>query len=59
MMADSNRLIVKLLETSVLSQSKESEELHKMLAQIKTQPRVTQSVPVQSTHGQLGSNATW
>ncbi len=57
MMANSNRLIVKLLETSVSSQSKRDEELHKMLAQIKTQPRVTQSAPVQSTHGQYGSNA--
>ncbi len=56
-MANSNRLIVKLLETSVSSQSKRHEELHKMLAQIKTQPWVTQSVPVQSTHGQYGSNA--
>ncbi len=57
MMADSNRLIVKLLEMSVSSQSKRDEELHKMLAQIKTQPQVTQSAPVQSTHGQYGSNA--
>ncbi len=56
-MADSNRLIVKLLEMSVLSQSKRDEELHKMLAQIKTQPRITQSAPVQSTCGQYGSNA--
>ncbi|SJL11864.1 uncharacterized protein ARMOST_15275 [Armillaria ostoyae] len=56
-MADSNRLIVKLLETQVSSQSKRDEELHKMLAQIKTQPRITQAVPVSSTHGQYGSNA--
>ncbi|PBK80331.1 hypothetical protein ARMGADRAFT_1040156 [Armillaria gallica] len=57
MMADSNRLIVKLLETSVLSQSKRDEELHKMLMQIKTQSKITQSAPIQSTRGQYGSNA--
>ncbi|PBK82548.1 hypothetical protein ARMGADRAFT_1038573 [Armillaria gallica] len=55
-MADSNRLIVKLLETSVSSQSKRDEELHKMLVQIGTQPKITQSAPVQSTRGQYGSN---
>ncbi len=55
-MTDSNRLIVKLLETSVSSQSKRDEELHKMLVQIKTQSRITQSAPVQSTHRQYGSN---
>ncbi|PBK88604.1 hypothetical protein ARMGADRAFT_1033945 [Armillaria gallica] len=55
-MANSNRLIVKLLEMSVLSQSKRDEELHKMLAQINTQPRVTQLALIQSTHGQYGSN---
>ncbi|PBL04495.1 hypothetical protein ARMGADRAFT_1022902 [Armillaria gallica] len=57
MMANSNRLIVKLLETTVSSQSKRDEELHKMLIQIKTQPRITQSVPIQSTRWQYGSNA--
>ncbi len=55
-MADSNRLIVKLLEMSISSQSKRDEELHKMLAQIKTQLRITQSARVQSTHRQYGSN---
>ncbi|KAK0450478.1 uncharacterized protein EV420DRAFT_1482685 [Desarmillaria tabescens] len=56
-MADSNRLIVKLLENQVTSQGKRDEELHKMLAQIKAQPRPTQPAPAPSTRGQFGSNA--
>ncbi|KAK0447490.1 uncharacterized protein EV420DRAFT_1647821 [Desarmillaria tabescens] len=55
-MVDSNRLIVKLLENQVTSQGKRDEELHKMLAQIKAQPRPTQLAPAPSTHGQFGSD---